>query len=77
MAARARHDPARFCDVRYADFVADPIGTVESVYDRFGMALTGAAADAMRAVQEGEAAAARRGRAGGRRGTGTRSPTSG
>ena len=26
-AARARHDPARFCDVRYEDFVADPIGT--------------------------------------------------
>src|SRR5215469_7642211 len=49
-AVRARHDPARFCDVAYDDFVADPFGTVESVYARFGMALSGRAADAMRAL---------------------------
>jgi len=49
-AVRARHDPARFCDVAYDDFVADPLGTVESVYARFGMALSGRAADAMRAL---------------------------
>ncbi|MDR2986961.1 MAG: sulfotransferase, partial [Nocardiopsaceae bacterium] len=29
MAVRSAHDEARFCDVRYADFAADPIGTVE------------------------------------------------
>ena len=49
-AVRARHDQARFCDVRYEDFVADPLGTVESVYACFGLPLSGAAADAVRAV---------------------------
>ena len=33
LAARARHDQARFADVWYDDFVADPIGTIEQVYD--------------------------------------------
>jgi sulfotransferase family protein len=47
-AERARHDPARFCDVRYDDLVADPAGTVEAVYGHFGLPLTGAAADAIR-----------------------------
>jgi hypothetical protein len=51
MAVRATHDPARFCDVGYEDFVADPIGTVETVYGHFGLTLGGQAADAMRAVQ--------------------------
>jgi Ni/Co efflux regulator RcnB len=49
-AVRARHDPARFCDVAYDDFAADPLGTVESVYARFGLPLSGRAADAMRAL---------------------------
>jgi hypothetical protein len=48
--ARARHDPARFFDVDYADFTADPVGTVESVYTRFGLPYSGAAADAIRAL---------------------------
>jgi hypothetical protein len=56
-AVRARHDPARFCDVRYDDLVADPAGTVESVYQYFGLPLSGAAADAIRSL----AAAARAG----------------
>jgi Sulfotransferase family len=51
MAVRARHDPARFCDVGYDEFVADPIGTVESVYGYFGLPVSGPAADAMRDVQ--------------------------
>jgi Sulfotransferase family len=56
MAARASHDGAshhgaRFCDVRYAEFVADPIGTVERVYDASGLTLSGPAADAMRTMQ--------------------------
>jgi hypothetical protein len=46
-AARARHDPAQFHDVRYADLVADPAGTVEAIYDRFGLPLSGTAADAI------------------------------
>lgn len=49
-AARARYEPSRFYDVRYSDFVADPLGTVASVYAHFGLALTPAASDAMRAV---------------------------
>jgi hypothetical protein len=56
-AERARHDPARFYDVRYDDLVADPTGTVEAVYAHFGLPLTGAAADAVRSL----AAAARAG----------------
>ena len=63
-AERARHDPARFCDVRYEDLVADPVGTVEAVYGHFGLPLSGAAADAVRSL----AAASAAGRAGGESG---------
>jgi len=48
--ARARYDEARFYDVSYEDFVADPLGTVASVYAHFGLSLTAEASDAMRAV---------------------------
>jgi hypothetical protein len=48
VAARARHDPAQFMDVQYEEFVADPMGTAESVYTRFGLPLTDTAATAMR-----------------------------
>jgi hypothetical protein len=48
VAARARHDPARFIDVQYEDFVADPIGTAESIYGHFGLPLTPGARSAMR-----------------------------
>ncbi|PRX50168.1 sulfotransferase family protein [Prauserella shujinwangii] len=50
VAERARHDPARFLDVDYADFVADPVGTVESIYAHFRLPLTDAAGTAMRAL---------------------------
>jgi hypothetical protein len=50
MAARARYDQAHFCDVWYDEFVSDPLRTVESVYEKFDIELTGAAADAMRAM---------------------------
>jgi hypothetical protein len=49
-AERARHDPSRFHDVRYDDLVADPAGTVEAVYERFALPLSGAAADAIRSL---------------------------
>jgi hypothetical protein len=49
-AERARHDPSRFHDVRYDDLVADPAGTVEAVYERFALPLSGAAADAVRSL---------------------------
>jgi hypothetical protein len=55
-AIRATSDPAQFCDVDYDDFVADPMGTAESVYARFGLELTGAAADAMRDLHARSAA---------------------
>ncbi len=48
MAARARYDQSRFCDVWYDDFVADPIATTESIYEHLHLELTRAAADAMR-----------------------------
>jgi hypothetical protein len=57
MAVRAKHDPARFCDVRYDDFAADPMATVESIYSRFGLPLSGAAADAMRTLRDAGPAA--------------------
>ena len=47
-AERARHDPARFFDVGYEEFTADPAGTVESVYGHFGLPFSGAAAAAVR-----------------------------
>ena len=58
-AERARHDPARFYDVRYDDLVADPVGTVEAIYAHFGLPFSGAAADAMRAPRRGAASRAR------------------
>src|ERR1700722_18838109 len=36
-AARARYDEAQFLDVDYADFTADPVGTVGQVYEHFGL----------------------------------------
>jgi Ni/Co efflux regulator RcnB len=60
-AERARHDQARFHDVRYDDLVADPAGTVEAVYEYFGLPLPGPAADAIRRL----AASAAAGRVGG------------
>src|SRR5215813_13892410 len=50
--ARARHNPARFYDIEYDDFVAKPLGTVAAVYQHFGLTLGGRAADAMRALCE-------------------------
>ncbi|GAA5112152.1 sulfotransferase [Haloechinothrix salitolerans] len=48
--ARTRHDPARFCDVDYDDFVADPVGTAEGIYRHFGLPLSDAARAEMRRV---------------------------
>jgi hypothetical protein len=39
----------RFFDLQFGDFVRDPIGAVERVYGHFGLALSGEAADRMRA----------------------------
>jgi hypothetical protein len=48
LAARTRCDPARFLDVDYRSFVADPLRTVERIYRHFGLELTGEAERAMR-----------------------------
>jgi hypothetical protein len=57
-AARARHDPAQFLDVRYGDFVADPVGTAVGIYSHFGLPLSEQArvaiADADAASRSGE-----------------------
>jgi hypothetical protein len=54
--------------VDYEAFVADPMGTMERVYAWLGRTLTGAAADAMRALASGPpAGAASAGGAGGGR----------
>jgi Sulfotransferase family len=50
MAVRARRDPAQFCDVDHDAFAADPVGTAESIYAYFGLTLSAAARDAMRAL---------------------------
>ncbi len=52
IAVRARHDPAQFLDVMFDELVADPIGTVRRVYDRFGLEL---GADAERRMREWQA----------------------
>jgi Sulfotransferase family len=50
MAVRARHDPAQFHDVSYNEFVKHPIQTVAAIYAYFGLTLSAAARDAMRAL---------------------------
>jgi hypothetical protein len=50
--ARERHDAAHFLDVRYDDFVADPIGVVQRVYDRLEVPLADEAQAAMTSVHE-------------------------
>jgi LPS sulfotransferase NodH len=48
--ARSRYPAAQFYDVAYEDLVASPLGTVEKVYDAFGLSLPEEAAEAMRAL---------------------------
>lgn len=59
-AERANDEPARFYDVHYDDFVADPVGTVERIYAHFGLPLTGTARAAMRTLHERSTSDARR-----------------
>ena len=48
--ARSRHDRAQFVDVDYRDFVADPLETIRSIYDRLGTGLSIEAERAMTAI---------------------------
>jgi len=47
---RARHDPARFCDVEFDEFAASPLEVVADIYSRLGEQLTGDVLTAMSAV---------------------------
>lgn len=49
-AARAKYDPAQFVDVDFADFHADPLGTVEGIYSAFDLDLNSPAQRAMEAM---------------------------
>jgi hypothetical protein len=60
VAARARHPAAQFYDVAYETFVTDPVGTAESVYDRFGLPLSETARSAMRALHARSSTGAQR-----------------
>lgn len=57
MQARARHDPARFCDVQFEDLSRDPVGAVRGVYEHFGLRWT----DEVQAAVEAENSAAHSG----------------
>ncbi|GAA1638126.1 sulfotransferase family protein [Actinoplanes couchii] len=52
-ADRARHDPDRFVDVSYEELSADPIRTVEMIYDRLGARLSGPARSAVAETARG------------------------
>jgi hypothetical protein len=47
---RAKHNPAQFYDVQYANFVSDPLGIVSDIYRHFGLELTDSVRSAMGAV---------------------------
>lgn len=49
---RERYGEDRFFDVSYRDLLADPFGTVKSIYDRFGYELTPDAANIMKRWHE-------------------------
>jgi hypothetical protein len=51
-AVRAQHNPRQFVDVDYTDLVADPLGTVESIYTAFGIEMT---EEARRAIERTDA----------------------
>ena len=50
MAERHRHDPDRFVDVYYEDFVADPLAAIDAIYERLGAPLSGQARATMAAM---------------------------
>jgi sulfotransferase family protein len=50
MRSRERLAPEQFLDIRYPDFVADPLATVAGIYEHFGLPLTDDARAAQAAV---------------------------
>ena len=51
-AVRATQNPAQFCDVDYVELFRDPIGTVATIYQHFGIELTDDARAAIEATDE-------------------------
>lgn len=51
-AVRATQSPAQFYDCDYFELIADPLGTVESIYRHFGIAFTEAARAAIKATDD-------------------------
>jgi hypothetical protein len=49
----------RLCNVHYRDLVADPLGTVRTIYDHFGIPLTAEAASAMQGYLDANPRSAR------------------
>lgn len=45
--ARDKHSPDHFFDVKYEDFVSNPLGMIRSIYDHFGIGMTDEAAAKM------------------------------
>lgn len=58
--ARTRYNPNQFIDVDYKDFIADPVGTVETIYSQFTMPFTEAARAAVEASHQASLAEHRR-----------------
>jgi hypothetical protein len=58
--ARTRHDPSRFLDVHYDDFVAGPVSSALGVYEHFGLPLSDAARTAIAAADAESRSAERR-----------------
>lgn len=58
--ARAAYDPAQFADVRYDEFVADPVGTVERLYAGFRLPFDDQARAAVTAADDVSRRAERR-----------------
>jgi len=52
MAARRHCDPARFVDVHYEGFVADPLATLERIYERFSLPLDDTTRQALRSYAD-------------------------
>ncbi|MBI4516962.1 MAG: sulfotransferase [Deltaproteobacteria bacterium] len=52
IAVRREHHPSQFFDLYFHEFVADPIGSVRRIYERFGLSLSAAAEERMRQWQQ-------------------------
>ncbi|MEV6773261.1 sulfotransferase [Nocardia sp. NPDC051030] len=48
--ARVRYNPAQFLDIQFEELRADPMGTVEQIYSKFGLEFGEPARDAMLAL---------------------------